>query len=216
MTFWAGWVDFIGQTLQWLATDAGLGMGFAIVALTLAVRASLLPITWTAAYLALARHRKLTRIKPQLEQLRAAYGSDPKRLFERTLELYERHDLKFFDWRGLLGGAAQAPVVLGVYQCLRSGLAAGRFLWIGTLAKPDVALAIVAGLTSVLLMSFAPGLPEQMRQIMLWLPCIIMIVIALKFSSALALYWVTSNLVGAAQAATVRAAVMHRETTGAR
>jgi hypothetical protein len=47
--------------------------------------------------------------------------------------------------RAIVGALVQMPLLLGVFGALRSGAAHGRFLWMSDLAKPDLALAIVAG-----------------------------------------------------------------------
>jgi hypothetical protein len=58
--------------------------------------------------------------------------------------------------------------------------------------QPDVALALIAGLATALMMAVNPDMPEQLRIVMIVIPSILAIVAALHFSSALAIYWAKS------------------------
>jgi YidC/Oxa1 family membrane protein insertase len=81
--------------------------------------------------------------------------------------------------------------------------------------RPDVFLAVVAGLTTALMMAVNPDLPEQVRILLIVLPSIIAIVVALQFSSALAIYWATSNTFSALQTVLLHALVRRRLRSGA-
>lgn len=59
--------------------------------------------------------------------------------------------------------------------------------------------ALLAGLTTALVMMANPDLPEQMRLMLILVPSILAAVAALKFCSALAVYWTVSNCYSAAQ-----------------
>jgi membrane protein insertase Oxa1/YidC/SpoIIIJ len=78
-----------------------------------------------------------------------------------------------------------------------------------------VALAILAGLTTALMMHANPDLPEEMRLIMVVVPSIIAVVFALKFCSALSLYWVTSNCFSTLQTIAVHRSVGRQVVSGA-
>jgi YidC/Oxa1 family membrane protein insertase len=106
------------------------------------------------------------------------------------------------------------PVLLGVFQVLRTGAESVRFLWISSLARPDVFLAVLAGITTALMMAANPDIPEQTRMFVIILPSVIAVVFALKFASALALYWVASNLFTAAQTSAVHFVVGRRIRSG--
>ncbi len=53
--------------------------------------------------------------------------------------------------------------------------------------------ALLAGLTTALVMMANPDLPDQMRLMLILVPSILAAVAALKFCSALAVYWTVSN-----------------------
>jgi YidC/Oxa1 family membrane protein insertase len=74
---------------------------------------------------------------------------------------------------------------------------------------------VIAGLTTALMMAVNPDMPEQLRIFMIVLPSIIAIIAALQFSSALAIYWATSNTFSALQTALLHAVVRRRIRSGA-
>ena len=90
-----------------------------------------------------------------------------------------------------------------------------KFLWVPNLLRPDVALALLAGLTTALMMTVNPDLPEQVRLFMIIVPSLIAIVAALQVSSALAIYWATSNTFSALQTLVLHAVVRRRVRSGA-
>ncbi len=82
---------------------------------------------------------------------------------QKMTELYGNHGLTLVDFKGLLGGLAQMPVFLGMFQVLRDAGDGARFLWVPNLLRPDTLLAVIAGLTTAMMMAVNPDMPEQMR-----------------------------------------------------
>jgi YidC/Oxa1 family membrane protein insertase len=199
MNIWTSWLDAIRSLVDGLSTEAGLGLGLAIIAATLLLRALLLPISWSIAYRGCVRQKKMKKLQPQLEQLKEKYAKEPELYMQRTMELYRKHGLSLFDGKSLLGALAQTPLFLGMVQVLRTLGEGARFLWVPNLFRPDVLFALIAGVTTALMITANPDLPEQMRLFMIVLPSVIAIVVALKVCSALSLYWVASNCFSAVQ-----------------
>jgi membrane protein insertase Oxa1/YidC/SpoIIIJ len=119
------------------------------------------------------------------------------------------------DWRSVLGSLAQMPLFLGMYQTLRAGANGARFLWVETLSRPDPWFAVLAGLTTMLVMAANPDLPEPMRLILILVPSIMIALAALKFCSALALYCTVSNCYSAVQTSVLHYVVARRIRSGA-
>lgn len=215
MELWSLWIDAIRSLLHFLAADLTLGTGLAILALTLATRLSLLPLTWSIGYRGSIRQKKMARMQPQLKRLKDEFGQDPARYAEQLQKLYAANGLSLMDARGLLAAIAQSPILLGMYQVFRDGANAGPFLWIKNLAKPDVGMALAVALTTSILMAANPDLPEQMRYLLIAVPAIIALITALKVCSALALYFAASNCFSALQTCCVQAVVARRVRSGA-
>jgi YidC/Oxa1 family membrane protein insertase len=214
MNVWTLWLDALRGLLDLLAAEAGLGLGLAIVVATLLLRTALLPISWRIAYRGCVRQKKLARLQPELQRLKAAHAREPDVYMQKMLALYRKHDLTLIDGRSLFGALAQMPLFLGMFHVLRSAGEGVRFLWVPSLLKADFGLALVAGITTALMILANPDVPEQMRMILLIVPSVIAIVAALNFSSALAVYWTASNCFSAAQTVLLHVVVRRRIRAG--
>lgn len=193
MQLWTYWLEALQGALQLLATTFGISVGGAIVLLTLALRLALLPVSWSSAYRGCIHQKKLRKLQPELRRLRDRFGKEPPVLAEKTLELYRRRGVSFVEWRPFLGSLVQMPVFLGMFHLLRSGAQTGRFLWVASLSRPDFWMAVVAAVTTAMMIAANPDLPAQMRIVMVALPAVIAFLFALKLASALSVYWVASN-----------------------
>jgi YidC/Oxa1 family membrane protein insertase len=214
MEMWAQWLNFIHGLLAFLSSTLGLGAGFGIVALTLLLRTVILPVSWRIAYRGTIRQKKMSRLQPELQRLKSECGDKPAVYAERIMKLYQAHGMTVMDWRSVFGSLVQMPLFLGMYQTLRAGFKA-RFLWVETLARPDPVFAVLAALTTVLMLMANPDLPEQMRVMLILIPSILAAIAALKFCSALAVYWTVSNCYSAAQTSVLHYVVARRIKSGA-
>ena len=214
MQFWSIWLEVLQSALELFSSTFGVSVGAAIVLLTITLRVALLPLSWSSAYRGCIHQKKLRKLQPELQRLKERFRSDPHVLAERTLALYRARNLSIVEGRAFLGSLAQMPVFLGMFQILREGTSAARFLWISSLSRPDFWIAIVAGITTAMMMAANPELPEQARMLMIVLPSVIAFVFALKFASALAVYWVASNLFTAVHTAAVHFVVDRRIRAG--
>jgi YidC/Oxa1 family membrane protein insertase len=214
MHIWTLWLDALRSLVDVLSTETGLGLGLAIITATLLLRILLLPISWSAAYRGCIRQKRMMKLQPELQQLKEKYAKEPNLYMQKMTELYRKHGLSFVDGKSLLGGLAQMPLLLGMFQALRNVGDGARFLWVPNLLKPDVLLALIAGLTTALVITVNPDLPEQMRLFMILVPSVIAIVAALKFCSALSLYWVASNCFTTAQTVALHFVVRRRVRAG--
>jgi YidC/Oxa1 family membrane protein insertase len=214
MQIWAAWLDIIERILSVLSSDAELGLGLAIIVGTLLMRVVLLPVAGPIAYRTCIRQKKLIRLQPELQRLKEQFSERPDAYMQKMVALYRKHDLSIMDAKSFLGIVAQMPIFLGMFQVLRQLGEGVRFLWVPDLLRPDAMLAFVAGLTTALMIMINPDMPEQMRTLLIVLPTIIVIVSALKFSSALAVYWATSNTFSAIQTFVLHRLVRHRIQSG--
>ena len=179
------------------------------------LRTVLLPLAWPIAYRACVRQKKMAKLQPELRALQERFRDKPDVYLQKMQELYRAHGLTMLDGKGLVGAFAQLPVFLGMFQALRDAGDGVKFVWVPNLLRPDVALAMIAGLTTALMMAVNPDLPDQIRLFMIILPTVIAVVAALQFSSALAIYWATSNTFSALQTVLLHAFVRRRIRSGA-
>jgi YidC/Oxa1 family membrane protein insertase len=214
MDIWGAWLETIRTIVTALATDAGLGVGLAVIVATVLLRTVVLPLAWPIAYRACIRQKKVAKLQPQLQALKDSFGDQPEVHLRKLAELYKAHEVSMVDARSFLGALAQLPLFLGMFQALRTVGDGVRFLWIPNLLRPDIALAVIAGLATALMMAMNPDLPEQVRVLMIVVPTILAVVAALQFSSALAIYWATSNTFSAIQTAVLHMIVRRRIAAG--
>ena len=107
------------------------------------------------------------------------------------------------DRRMVLDALVQFPPAAALYTAVRgAGSAAGGFLWIANLAKPDRLIAMVAGLTTAGVAWAAMTAPAggRVAQIApLLLPAAVTFLILSHFSAGVAVYSITNSLIGAAE-----------------
>lgn len=214
MSIWTLWLDTLRSLLDGLSSEAGLGLGMAIIVGTILLRMVLLPISWSVAYRGSLRQKKMTKIQPELQRLKDQHAKKPDVYMQEMAALYRKHGLSFIDGKGLLGALAQMPLLLGMFQVLRNIGDGVRFLWVSNLLRPDTLLALIAGATTALMLMVNPDMPEQMRLLMIIVPTIFAIVAALNFCSALAVYWATSNCFSAVQTIALHFVVNRRLRAG--
>lgn len=214
MGLWQHWLAVIQYVLTFCAVDLHLGVGLAIILVTLVVRSLFLPIKWTIARRVEYRRRALEGLKPTLDRLKERFSADRQRYAEEMMKLYRREGVTFIDPASLLWALVQFPVFLGIFQVLRGIRSGGRFLWMANLARPDFWLAIAAGAATMALMATNRDLPEHLRLILIVVPAMLTILTAVKFSAALSVYWTTTNAFSGAQAIALRA-VLRRQARAA-
>jgi YidC/Oxa1 family membrane protein insertase len=202
---WSTFVEGLSGLLTHLAQWFDGSYGLAVIAMAVAVRLLLLPITLQAAEQAWHRQHTLIRLKPELERLRERHASEPAAYASAMQALYQKHGITSGLGSGLLLALVQVPLGAGLYAAIRQGVAgAGSFLWINKLARPDLWLAIAVALLSSTAILLNPTMPEQVRTVLHWLPVLITLLFTWHLSAGLCLYWAGAGSVGVLQAALLR------------
>ena len=209
-------IDFFEQILLWFH-DVGLSWGLSIIALTVVVRAALLPLTFKQfkSMQALASHA------PDMKRLQDRYKHDKERLNQEMMKFYRENKINPF--ASCLPLLAQLPVFLALFYMLQDDLrhdicgqterpcgpGDASFWFINDLTDKatgtDLAILIVlyvgSQLFSTLLMSTTTD--RTQRMIFLALPFIFVIFI-ISFPAGLLVYWITTNLWTIVQQAIIR------------
>jgi YidC/Oxa1 family membrane protein insertase len=210
MDVWTLWTNGLADALAFLSTHGGLTQAWAIVVLTLVARLAIAPVSIGAMLRADRNRQQLDALKPELTALRERFKDDPRALSEKTMALYKKHGVRFFDRLTLANLFAQTTFGLSMYRMLRKIKFAARFLWIPDIAKPDVILALVTGALMVASMMLGPAAHQQMSLLVVIIPVVISVISIATFPSAIGLYWATSNLVSLTQTLAVRLIIAHR------
>jgi len=202
--------------------DIGLGWGMAIVALTLSVRALLLP-------LAVKQYRSMRQMAehmPELRKLQAKYKGDKQRLQQETMKFYSEN--KVNPLASCLPLVFQLPVFLALFYMLQADLkedicggtadnvpceeitaGSADFLFIPDLTDSAtgsvliVLLVLYVGsqLLSTLLM---PATVDKTQRLIFMALPFVFIPFILGFPAGLLVYWITTNLWTVAQQTALR------------
>jgi len=199
----------------------GHDFGLAIILLTVIIRVALYPISVKA----LNSQRSLQKLQPKLEEIQKKHKNDKEKQAKETLELYRKEKVNPFG--GLLLAIVQIPILIALYRVFWQGLEPrellnlygfvanpgsinATFFGLVNLAKPNLVLAILAGLfqfwqTKMLLPKTGKNQPKSnnitmlMQKQMVYFFPVITVIILFKLPSALGLYWTVSSIFSIAQ-----------------
>lgn len=203
MNPWLILVDLVRALLFAVAHVTGGGLGAAILIVSALARVALLPVTLRMARRAREHRDALSRLEPRLARIRARHAGDDARIAEQTLALYREHGVGLMPRGTVSAMLVQAPVFGALYQAI--GMAArkvGGFLWIGNLAAPDIAVAVIASLLAALATKADTSAAGSSRLAIV--SATVTFFLAWRLSAAVGLYWIASNAVGVGQALVLR------------
>ncbi len=198
-------------------------MGWAIIGLTLLIKAILLPLAYKS-YVSMARMKEL---QPEMEKLKEAAGDDRQKMQQGMMELYKKK--KVNPAAGCLPILLQIPIFFSLYKVIFVTIELRHAPWFGPfqdLSMPDptsiinlfgllpnaapepgslMALVLIGILPLLLGISMwmqqklnpAPTDPTQ-AMIFAWMPWVFMFMLG-SFASGLIVYWIANNTITFAQ-----------------
>ena len=217
-----GWFFFLTKpifaALHWFNLMIG-NMGWAIIALTLAIKALVLPLAYKS-YVSMA---KMKELQPEMEKIKEACGDDKQKLQQEMMALYKKE--KVNPAAGCLPILLQIPIFFSLYKVIFVTLELRHAPWIGwirDLSAPDpsslynlwgilpwpapepgsiLALIFIGILPLCLGISMwlqqklnpSPTDPTQ-KMIFAWMPWVFMFMLG-SFASGLVLYWIANNVI---------------------
>ena len=222
-------IDFFESILKFFHDSVGFSWGFSIIALTIVVRAALVPLTVKQ----FKSMQALATLQPEIKKLQEKYKDDKQRLNQEMMRFYQENKVNPFS--SCLPLVAQLPVFISLFYMLRHDLrfdicpdvqkaaeAAGKnvpiacgpvpeahFLGIPDITAPAhgstllILLVLYVGsqLLSSLLMPAT--VDKTQRRIFLALPFLFVPFIQ-SFPAGLLVYWITTNTWTACQQYLVR------------
>ena len=217
-----GWFFFLTKpifaVLHWLNGLIG-NMGWAIIGLTLIIKALLLPLAYKS-YVSMARMKEL---QPEMEKLKERAGDDRQKLQTEMMALYKKE--KVNPASGCLPILLQVPIFFSLYKVIFVTIELRHEPWIGwirDLSAPDPSsimnlwgilpwagpepgsivallfigiLPLLLGVSMWLQQKLNPA-PTDATQAMIfaWLPWVFMFMLG-SFASGLVLYWIANNTI---------------------
>jgi YidC/Oxa1 family membrane protein insertase len=198
----------------------GKDIGLAIILLTVLVKMALYPLTKKS----IESQTAMARMQPELDRIKKEFP-DKQEQAKRTMELYKEQKTSPFS--GCLVMLIQLPIIFALYYVFLSGFTGSMdllypfvknpgslntvFLGFLDISKPHIVLAILAGISQFAQMKIsfsapktpaAEGMPDMSKMMqtqMQYILPLLIIFIGTRLSGAVALYWITSNIVGAIQ-----------------
>ncbi len=202
----------------------GRDFGVAIIILTLVIRFILYPLSVKAV----RSQKSLQKLQPKIQEIQKKYKDDKEKQAKETLALYKNEKINPFS--GLFLALIQLPILIALYQVFWKGLNQKElsilysfilnpgqinplFLSIIDLSKPNMILAVIAGLvqyfqTKMMLpktikntenQNKGPDMSQMMQKQMLYFMPFFTVIILISLPSALGLYWAVSGLFSIAQ-----------------
>jgi len=198
--------NVLTDILEWLHTSVGLTWAWAIVALTVAVRIVILPLTIKQ----IRSMQRLQQYAPELKALQQKYKNDKQRMNEEVMKFYREH--KVNPAASCLPILPQIPIFISLFYVLRDfekevfpQFPQSELGFLNNLV-PDITqhinehwsgwlLLVVYVLSQLfsLMLSTTAIQSKGQRYVLLALP-FVFIPFIINFPVGLMIYWVTTNL----------------------
>ncbi|WP_439124835.1 membrane protein insertase YidC [Marivita sp.] len=217
-----GWFFFLTKPIFWLLHNLNVligNMGWAIIGLTLIIKAALFPLAYKS-YVSMA---KMKELQPEMEKIKERAGDDRQKLQQEMMEMYKKE--KVNPASGCLPILLQIPIFFSLYKVIFVTLELRHAPWLGPfqdLSAPDptsifnvfgllpwaapepgslIALVFIGilplllGISMWLQQKLNPA-PTDATQAMIfaWMPWVFMFMLG-GFASGLVVYWIANNTI---------------------
>src|ERR671933_1155903 len=218
-------IDVFESILRFFAETIGLSWGLSIIALTIVVRAALVPLTLKQ----FKSMQALQRLSPEIKALQEKYKDDKQRQQQEMMKFYQENKVNPFS--SCLPLVLQMPVFISLFYMLRKDLRhdicpginppqvtnpkpcgasdASQFFFIHDITAPAhggvlitlIVLYVGSQLFSSIFMSTTAD--RNQRLIMMGLP-FFFVPFVIRFPAGLLVYWITTNLWTVGQGLVIR------------
>ncbi|MBI3947877.1 MAG: membrane protein insertase YidC [Armatimonadetes bacterium] len=173
----------------------------AILLLTILIKVAVTPLTISS----FRSMREMQKVQPLMRELQQRYKDRPQELQKRTMELYREHGVN--PAKGCLPMLLQMPIIILLWQAIaryQYPLSEESFLWIGSLANADTALAVIYAASlwassKLTMMPAADPQQEQTQKMMAAMMPLMFFVLFKGYASGFILGWLFFNILTTAQ-----------------
>src|SRR5919112_6049133 len=218
-------IDVFESVLLFFHDNVGRGWGTSIIALTVVVRAALVPLTLKQ----IKSMQAMQRLAPEIKALQEKYKGDKARLQQETMKFYQERKVNPF--ASCLPLVLQMPVFIALFYMLRKDLRhdicpginppsvpnpkpcgsteASQFFFIPDItdkATGGVLIALVVMYVGSQLLSsvfMSTTADRNQRLIMMGLP-FFFVPFVIRFPAGLLVYWITTNFWTVGQGLVIR------------
>ncbi|MCB9474859.1 MAG: membrane protein insertase YidC [Candidatus Delongbacteria bacterium] len=186
--------------------------GIIIIIFSVLVKLAVFPLT----HKSYKSMKEMQRIKPLLDEVKAKHKSNPKKMQEETMKLYQEHKVNPFG--SCLPMLLQMPLFFALFFVFRSEFelrGASFFGWINDLSAPDVIfrlpftlplygsgvglLPILMAISSYFMSKMTATGNDPTQKMMLYFMPVFMLMLFNNFPSGLTLYYTLFNVLSALQ-----------------
>ncbi len=196
--------DFAKSILDFFHDDVGLSWGTSIIALTVVIRAALIPLT----YRQIKGMRALQALQPQMKEIQEKYKNDRQRQQQEMMRFYQEN--KINPLASCLPLLLQLPVFFALFRLLRGAsfkadvLAGGDQSWLfvnSVIEKPHGAELVILvvlfmgsmALSSLVMIRTSPSAAGNQQYMLLGVFVLIGIFFVPTVPAGLSIYWITTN-----------------------
>jgi YidC/Oxa1 family membrane protein insertase len=215
-------IDVFEAVLKFFHNSVGISWGWSIVAMTIVIRAAMLPLTFKQFH----SMQRLQAHMPELKAIQAKYKDDKQRQQQEVMKFYKENNVN--PLASCLPLAAQLPVFISLFYMLREDLRinicpqtqlayqashhvsaahtipcgpnnGANFLFISDITNKATGITLLVLIVLYVgtqlassLMMASPTMDKTQRQIMTFMPLVFVFVI-INFPAGLLVYWITTN-----------------------
>jgi len=196
--------DAAEGVLDFFHGNVGLSWGTSIIAMTILVRALLIPLT----YRQIKGMRALQALQPQIKQIQEKFKNDRQRMQQEMMRFYQEN--KVNPLASCLPLILQLPIFFALFRLLRGGNfekdveASGEQSWFfidSVIDKPHgaetvILMVLFAGsmaLSTVVTMRSSPTSAGNQQYLLVGAFALMGLFFVPTFPAGLSLYWVTTN-----------------------
>lgn len=190
--------------LDFFHDDVGLTWGTSIIALTVAVRSVLVPLT----YKQIKSMRAMQALQPQLKEIQEKFKNDRQRMQQEVMQFYRQN--KINPLASCLPLLLQLPIFFALFRLLngnsfeqdvKEGGGEGWFFVNSVIENPQgvetiILMVLFAGsmaLSMLVTMRSSPTAGGNQQYMLLAIFGLVGVLFVPKFPAGLSLYWITSN-----------------------
>jgi len=198
-------IDACDAILEFFHDQVGFGWGLSIIAMTVAIRVAILPLTFKGV----KGMQEMQRLQPEMKRIQERYKDDKQRMQQEVMKLYQEHQVNPLS--SCLPLLLQIPFFIALFDLLRKDpeIEGEPFLFIPDLGAEATGAVLVTLIVLYIATQLGASLvtlvsaDKTQRRIFLALPFVFVLFI-LNFPAGLIVYWITTNVWTVGQQLVVR------------
>lgn len=191
-----GWTEAIARPMLAVLKAVHVvvpNWGFAVIVLTILLKA----LTWWPTTKSMKSMREMSKLKPEMDKLKARFGDDKQKFNIAVMGLYKERGISPLG--GCLPMLIQMPIYIALYAMLGNSVELYRsswVVWIHDLTAPDpyFVLPLLTGVLMFAQQRFSPTPPDPQQKMMMWMMPVMFTAFSIFLPAGLTIYILTNTL----------------------